>query len=648
VTDGDPTAFNDPHPNDTGDIQLSDVTTNASRDGNALSYAVAHADEVKDQGSHMLVVGVGLGLQNAASMARLEDISGPDVFTGSPDTFDVQNDDVTLVADFDDLEAALREIAFQLCGSSVNVTKRVDGVLAPGFEFTAEVGSPPPSGTDYTWVSPDPGAAAGDPVTAATDANGNLTFQWDLTAPVASGVTVTETVRPGFAFVDLACEVKNIEDPDPQPLAVSQSGASFDATLGPTDIVTCEFNNRRLEPAIELQKTVYVGHDGGASCPGTELVTGALGTPVTYCFGVTNGGETHLAAVSVQDSALVDAITPGLAIDKSPDSQAVVTGGTASFTIGVTNTGDVGLTNVVVSDPQAPDCDRTFASLPFGASETYSCTAPVTSGFTNVATVTGDDPNGDPAPPDQDDALVEALFPAIAIDKSPDAQRVVVGRSALFTIEVSNVGQVELTNVVVTDPLAPDCERSFAAITAGNSQSYSCAAQVLADFTNVAFASCEDPAGGLVGPASDEAPVTAITPGLAIEKSPDDQEVVISNDAGFTIEVTNTGDVPLSNVVVSDPLAPDCDRSFPLLDVGAREIYTCQVTVDADFVNVAEASGSDPNGDPVGPVSDEANVVAVPPPVIAPPIPAASRFGLAALALLLALAMALALRVRRS
>jgi len=215
VTDGDPTAFNNPHPNDTGDIQSSQVTVNAASNPNSLSYAVVHADEVKGQGSHILVVGVGNGLQNAASMQRLEDISGPDVFTGSPDTFDVQNDDVTLVADFADLEAALRDIAFQLCGSSVTVTKRVGGVVAEGWEFTADVGAPPPNGTDYTWVSPDPGAAAGDPVTAATDANGNLTFQWDLTAPVASLVTVSETVRPGFEFVNVACEVKDINNPAP-------------------------------------------------------------------------------------------------------------------------------------------------------------------------------------------------------------------------------------------------------------------------------------------------------------------------------------------------------------------------------------------------------------------------------------------------
>ena len=40
----------------------------------------------------------------------------------------------------------------------------------------------------------------------------------------------------------------------------------------------------------------------------------------------------------------------------------------------------------------------------------------------------------------------------------------------------------------------------------------------------------------------------------------------------FTIYVENTGDVDLVNVVVTDPLVPDCDNTIAQLAAGANTI----------------------------------------------------------------------------
>jgi uncharacterized repeat protein (TIGR01451 family) len=57
-------------------------------------------------------------------------------------------------------------------------------------------------------------------------------------------------------------------------------------------------------PAIEIVKTVYPGHDGGASCPGGESVSGANGADVTYCFEVINTGNTYLDSITISDPDL--------------------------------------------------------------------------------------------------------------------------------------------------------------------------------------------------------------------------------------------------------------------------------------------------------------------------------------------------------
>jgi uncharacterized repeat protein (TIGR01451 family) len=98
--------------------------------------------------------------------------------------------------------------------------------------------------------------------------------------------------------------------------------------------------------------------------------------------------------VSAQDSAAVTVVPPvthpAISIVKDPKTQTVANGGTATFTITVLNPGDVALTDVTVSDPKSPNCDKTIGTLAPGQSVSYKCTRPnVTASFDNVAVATG-------------------------------------------------------------------------------------------------------------------------------------------------------------------------------------------------------------------------------------------------------------------
>jgi hypothetical protein len=80
-----------------------------------------------------------------------------------------------------------------------------------------------------------------------------------------------------------------------------------------------------------------------------------------------------------------------LFITKSPANQTIVSGGTANFTITLQNTnGQFSMVNLVVTDLNAPGCDRNIASLAANSTTSYTCSrANVTAGFTNIATATG-------------------------------------------------------------------------------------------------------------------------------------------------------------------------------------------------------------------------------------------------------------------
>jgi uncharacterized repeat protein (TIGR01451 family) len=102
---------------------------------------------------------------------------------------------------------------------------------------------------------------------------------------------------------------------------------------------------------------------------------------------------------------------PAISIVKTPNEQLVIKGSTVNFEIRVTNTGDRQLTEVSVSDPLAPDCEREFAEIVAGRSVSYQCGVQgVTESFTNTATVEAVDPMGAPVSPDSDTAFVQAGY----------------------------------------------------------------------------------------------------------------------------------------------------------------------------------------------------------------------------------------------
>jgi uncharacterized repeat protein (TIGR01451 family) len=274
--------------------------------------------------------------------------------------------------------------------------------------------------------------------------------------------------------------------------------------------------------------TIDVTNDGEADLvnvtvtdpvtPDCDNVIGdlAIGETFTYTcvFPAATADFTNVATVTGEDSlgnvvtdeddAVVDVIAPEITIEKLPDSQTIGFMGNATFTLVVTNTGDLDLINVSVTDPLAPDCDLEIGSLAVGASLTYDCTLEtVLEDFTNVATVTGEDEEGNVVT-DEDDAPVDVLAPSIDIEKTPDDQTVIVGRDAVFTITVTNNGDVDLFEVTVTDPVTPSCETFIGDMAIGDVSTYNCTAPAVIDpFTNVATATGVDAEGNEVSDVDD-------------------------------------------------------------------------------------------------------------------------------------------------
>jgi uncharacterized repeat protein (TIGR01451 family) len=240
VTDGDPTARN----TDSGGV----VDGLPEGDVEALRRAASEADRVKGQGSHVFALGVGAAVTKPASARRLTAISGFDQFPGT----DFEEADYTLVEDFDDLAARLRQIAIALCRASVSVTKLVDEgdgrgyQPASGWRFSATVSTDP---GEFEWVQPPPPTPS-DPRSQTTGADGVATFQWKPNnSQATSTVTISEDVKPGYVYVDFTCE-KNAPGRTTRRVRRGRAGGPPVGTgqLGPNEYAKCTVRNRRAPP----------------------------------------------------------------------------------------------------------------------------------------------------------------------------------------------------------------------------------------------------------------------------------------------------------------------------------------------------------------------------------------------------------------
>ncbi|MEO0510758.1 MAG: DUF11 domain-containing protein [Verrucomicrobiota bacterium] len=146
--------------------------------------------------------------------------------------------------------------------------------------------------------------------------------------------------------------------------------------------------------------------------------------------------------------------------------------------------------------------------------------------------------------------------PELMIEKTTPKERLLSGETATFDITVTNTGNADAENVVLTDILPEG-------LTASSSLRYnlgdlapseSKTVEVLAltsksgKFLNTASA-----VGSNVAKVADDAVVYVNTPGLKVEKTGTGEQFV-GKKASYEIVVTNTGDFTLTDVVVTDTL----------------------------------------------------------------------------------------------
>ena len=305
-------------------------------------------------------------------------------------------------------------------------------------------------------------------------------------------------------------------------------------------------------------------------------------------------------ATSNNDGTNAPGLNTDLALTKSANPTMVDPGGAVTFSLTVTNNGPGNSSGYVLNDPlpagvtgastATPGCAinaQTLvcagSALAVGSSATATVTMnapnPFPAPITNTATVTANenDPN---SANNSASATVLGNAPAVSLKKTAvvtpaaDQNAVAVGDSIQYAYQVTNMGNTSLTSVAVSDSTAGNvtCPTPPApGLAPGASETCTADAPYVVKQSDVDAGAVIDSATatgtdatGFVSPASTPSlvtvPAVAAAPGLSVVKIArcvlrGHGPVSLGETIQYFYVVTNTGNVDLSPVSVSDPTA---------------------------------------------------------------------------------------------
>lgn len=425
-----------------------------------------------------------------------------------------------------------------------------------------------------------------------------------------------------------------------------------------------DLHSYTVPPTTSNGGTIEINPDGTITYTPAPGFTGLDQFQYTIC-----SSSTSCATATVR--ILVE--NPGLTLLKSSDFDKnrnfAEPGELITYTFLATNTGNVELTNVNISDTlpglsaityvSSTDPDTLEGTLSPGESATYTATYTVTAAdastgsVTNTARLTGTPPVGDPIelPSNTIKIPVEIASPSLAIVKSANVTSVAAeGDVIIYTFLVTNDGNMTITDIVVSDAMVGLSAVQYTAgsstkgsvqgtLLRGESATYTATYTVTQadidagkNIINMANVTGTSPKGTSIEESSNEVIVTVgvESPNLSIVKSADviaPATVAEGDVITYTFVVANNSNVTFTNVVVSDAMAGLSAIAYTVgsstegsangtLIPGESAIYTATYTVtqaDIDaggnITNTAKVTGTLPGGDSI---EQPSNTVKVP------------------------------------
>jgi uncharacterized repeat protein (TIGR01451 family) len=481
------------------------------------------------------------------------------------------------------------------------------------------------SGAAFQWEVPQLSgaklASAGNEIffalaTVGADPNENRTYDWGFTLVPENALTSQAVVGWGPGSSDLS---QNGSPVWVSPVGSTRVYVDYKGDgLGPLTDSNGDNYDVHYDLVTLESKTVY---DPSNDQTGMRLYTLDL-----TAFAAAWGQDPSTAGASnpYLDMGTTVLPVPSLSLTKTPQqTQYTVAGDVLTYTFLIENTGGTALTNISVSDPFAALSGSPIAFLAPGASDSVTFTASyivtqadVEAGsFTNVATVTGTTPFNEILTSTAEATVQAVQVPSMTLTKTAVTTTYdAVGDVIEYTIAVENTGNVYISAVGVSDPAATSGPTYLSGDTDNDNildvdeiWLYEAEYVVVQDdldngaFTNTATGTGEDPNGDPIGDDDEETVLATQNASISIVKTPvQSSYAAVGELVSYAFTVTNTGNVTLNNISVTDPQASVSGGPILSLAPGGQDSVTftasyaiTQADLDAgQFENTATVSGN--------------------------------------------------------
>ena len=280
---------------------------------------------------------------------------------------------------------------------------------------------------------------------------------------------------------------------------------------------------------------------------------------------------------------------------KAGQRNPVIPGETVTYVITVTNTGTIDLHNLIITGnlDLGGLWTKTIATLPHTTSNVvsyeFTYTVPTTATnnqiIKNIATVVSDEITE----PTTDDVDITVKVPSYTISKTlkpGQALPILAGDTVDYVITVTNIGEIDIHNLIITDSLDVGglWTKTIATLphTTSNVVSYEFTYTVPLStpegtvIKNIATVECDE-----LNSITDEKDVIVNMSGITINKTlkaGQRNPVIPGETVTYVITVTNTGTIDLHNLIITDDLNPTWTKTITTLPHTTSNVVSYEFT----------------------------------------------------------------------